>query len=127
MRARFDQAIEKGRPTMKNVSAIIDARYLYDVTDRLQILGATGLTVVEVHDFSQRMTATRRGRTYSVDFTPKLALEVVVTDGLVPAVIRAISCATKIDPSAADEIFVAPVEAAIRIGAGDPDDAGVSQ
>ncbi len=112
---------------MKNVSAIIDARHLYDVTDRLQAVGATGLTVVEVHDFSQRMTATRRGRTYSVDFTPRVALEVVVTDGLVPAVIRAISCATKTEPSAADEIFVASVEAAIRIGIGERDDAVVSE
>jgi nitrogen regulatory protein PII len=112
---------------MKNVSAIIDARHLYDVTDRLQTVGATGVTVVEVHDFGQPMTATCQGRTYSVDFTPKVALEVVVTDVLVPAVIRAISYATKTERSAADEIFVAPVEAAIRIGIGERDDAVVSE
>jgi nitrogen regulatory protein P-II 1 len=110
---------------MKNVSAIIDARRLYDVTDRPQTVGATELTVVEVHDFGQQLTATCQGRTYSVDFTPKVALEVVVTDTLVAAVIRAISCATKTERSATDEIFVAPVESAVRIGAGEPDDAVV--
>ena len=101
---------------MKNISATIDAARLDDVLEGLEAIGVTELIVAEVNVIGQAMTAMYRGRRYSVDFTPKVALEVAVADSRVPDVVEAISTTAGADRGGGREILVAPIEVALGIG-----------
>ncbi len=102
---------------MKKVEAIIKPFKLDEVKQALTEVGATGLTVTEVKGFGRQKghTETYRGAEYQVEFLPKVKVEVVVADALVPRVVEGILRAAKTNRIGDGKIFVLPVEEAVRI------------
>lgn len=106
---------------MKKVEAIIKPFKLDEVRDKLQEIGCQGMTVTEVKGFGRQKghTEVYRGAEYSVDFLPKVKVEVVVADEMLSQVIEAITkeaCTGKIGDG---KIFVIPVQEVIRIRTGE--------
>ncbi len=102
---------------MKKVEAIIKPFKLEEVKDALGDVGIEGMTVTEVKGFGRQKGHTEiyRGSEYTVDFLPKIKLELVVPDGSVEAAVGAIIKAAKTGKIGDGKIFVSPVEQAIRI------------
>jgi nitrogen regulatory protein PII len=77
---------------MKLVTAIVKPFKLDEVKDALKAIAVTGMTVGEVRGFGRQggHTETYRGAEYKIDFVPKVAVEVVVDDAQVDAVVEAI-------------------------------------
>jgi nitrogen regulatory protein P-II 1 len=106
---------------MKKIEAIIKPFKLDEVKSALHEIGATGMTVSEVKGFGRQKGHTEiyRGAEYTVDFLPKVKLEVVLDDALVPRAIEAIQQAARTDKIGDGKIFVFPVEEAVRIRTGE--------
>lgn len=106
---------------MKKIEAIIKPFKLDDVTDALQDIGVTGVTVTEAKGFGRQKGHTElyRGAEYVVDFLPKIKLEVVVEDALLDKVIEAILSAAKTGRIGDGKIFISEVTEAIRIRTGE--------
>ena len=102
---------------MKKIEAIIKPFKLEEVKDALGEVGIEGMTVTEVKGFGRQKGHTEiyRGSEYTVDFLPKIKLELVVPDGSVDAAVGAIIKAAKTGKIGDGKIFVSPVETAIRI------------
>ena len=102
---------------MKKIDAIIKPFKLEEVKDALSELGIEGMTVSEVKGFGRQKGHTEiyRGSEYTVDFLPKIKLEIVVADAQVDAAIGAIIKAAKTGKIGDGKVFVSPVETAIRI------------
>ena len=102
---------------MKKVEAIIKPFKLEEVKDALADLGIEGMTVSEVKGFGRQKGHTEiyRGSEYTVDFLPKIKIEVVISDGLLESALAAIVKAAKTGKIGDGKVFVAPVEEAIRI------------
>ena len=102
---------------MKKIEAIIKPFKIEEVKDALSELGIEGMTVTEVKGFGRQKGHTEiyRGSEYTVDFLPKLKLEVVLADGAVEGAIGAIIASAKTGKIGDGKIFVLPVENAIRI------------
>ena len=102
---------------MKKIEAIIKPFKLEDVKEALSGMGVEGMTVSEVKGFGRQKGHTEiyRGSEYTVDFLPKLKLEVVVPDTAVEAAIAAILKTAKTGKIGDGKIFVMSVEQAIRI------------
>jgi nitrogen regulatory protein P-II 1 len=102
---------------MKKVEAIIKPFKLEDVKEALSEVGVEGMTVVEVKGFGRQKGHTEiyRGSEYTVDFLPKIKLEVVLADNAVESAIKAIVAAAKTGKIGDGKVFVLPVENAIRI------------
>ena len=102
---------------MKKIEAIIKPFKLEDVKDALAGVGVHGLTVSEVKGFGRQKGHTEiyRGSEYTVDFLPKLKLEVVLPDSSVEAAISAIIKGAKTGKIGDGKIFVLPVEESVRI------------
>jgi nitrogen regulatory protein P-II 1 len=102
---------------MKKIEAIIKPFKLEEVKDALREAGVEGLTVTEVKGFGRQKGHTEiyRGAEYTVDFLPKIKLDVVVTDELVDKVVAAILGAAKTGKIGDGKIFVSTIEEAIRI------------
>ena len=102
---------------MKKIEAIIKPFKLEDVKDALASVGVQGLTVSEVKGFGRQKGHTEiyRGSEYTVDFLPKLKLEVVLPDSSVEAAVGAIMKSAKTGKIGDGKIFVLPVEEAVRI------------
>ncbi len=102
---------------MKKIEAIIKPFRLEDVKDALTAAGVEGMTVCEVKGFGRQKGHTEiyRGSEYTVDFLPKLKLEIVVADNRVDAAVKAIVQAAKTGKIGDGKVFVSAVEAAIRI------------
>jgi nitrogen regulatory protein PII len=102
---------------MKKIEAIIKPFKLEDVKDALAGVGVQGLTVSEVKGFGRQKGHTEiyRGSEYTVDFLPKLKLEVVLPDSVVEAAVSAIMKSAKTSKIGDGKIFVLPVEEAVRI------------
>jgi len=102
---------------MKKIEAIIKPFKLEEVKDALSELGLEGMTVTEVKGFGRQKghTETYRGNEYTVDFLPKVKVEVVVTDDNVRRVVTTIVGAAKTGKIGDGKVFVVPVEQAIRI------------
>ena len=102
---------------MKLITAIIKPHMLDDVRDTLSKLGVTGLTVTEVRGFGRQKGHTEiyRGAEYSVDFVPKIKIEIVVSDERVDAVVDAVKTAARTGQIGDGKIFVGNMEQAIRI------------
>jgi nitrogen regulatory protein P-II 1 len=109
---------------MKKVEAIIKPFKLDEVKEALSEVGIAGLTATEVKGFGRQKGHTElyRGAEYVVDFLPKVKVEVVVADELVPKVVEAIERAAKTGRIGDGKIFVIPVEDAIRIRTGERGD-----
>jgi nitrogen regulatory protein P-II 1 len=102
---------------MKKIEAIIKPFKLEEVKDALGELGIEGMTVTEVKGFGRQKGHTEiyRGSEYTVDFLPKIKLEVVVPDERVEAAIGAIVKAAKTGKIGDGKVFVSGIEDAIRI------------
>ena len=102
---------------MKLVTAIIKPFKLEDVRDALTTIGVAGLTVAEVKGFGRQKGHTEiyRGSEYTVDFLPKVKIEVVVIDNLIDKAIETIIKAAKTGKIGDGKIFVLPVDEAVRI------------
>jgi len=102
---------------MKKIEAIIKPFKLEDVKEALSGVGVEGMTVSEVKGFGRQKGHTEiyRGSEYTVDFLPKLKLEIVLSDGTVEAAVNAILKAAKTGKIGDGKIFILPVEQAVRI------------
>jgi nitrogen regulatory protein PII len=102
---------------MKKIEAIIKPFKLEEVKDALGEVGITGMTVTEVKGFGRQKGHTEiyRGSEYTVDFLPKIKLELVVGDGDVQQAVAAIVKAAKTGKIGDGKVFVSPVEEAVRI------------
>lgn len=102
---------------MKKIEAVIKPFKLEDVKEALAGVGVEGMTVSEVKGFGRQKGHTEiyRGSEYTVDFLPKLKLEIVIPDSAVDAAIQAIVKAAKTGKIGDGKIFVVPVEQAVRI------------
>ena len=109
---------------MKLIKAIIKPYKLEEGREALSELGVSGMTVSEVKGFGRQKGHTEiyRGSEYTVDFLPKTAIEIVISDELVPQAIDAIVQSAKTGKIGDGKVFVSPVEAAIRIRTGESDD-----
>ena len=102
---------------MKKIEAIIKPFKLDDVKEALKDFGISGMTVTEVKGFGRQKGHTEiyRGSEYTVDFLPKVKLEIVVDDELVEKAVDAIVKAAKTGKIGDGKIFVSAVEEAVRI------------
>jgi nitrogen regulatory protein P-II 1 len=102
---------------MKKIEAIIKPFKLEEVKEALADLGIEGMTVSEVKGFGRQKGHTEiyRGSEYTVDFLPKIKIEVVVTDSLLDSAVAAIVKSAKTGKIGDGKVFVSAVEDAIRI------------
>ena len=102
---------------MKKIEAIIKPFKLEEVKDALGEVGIEGMTVSEVKGFGRQKGHTEiyRGSEYTVDFLPKIKLELVLPDNRVEAAVAAIVGAAKTGKIGDGKIFVSAVDEAIRI------------
>ncbi|MFM7818897.1 MAG: P-II family nitrogen regulator [Verrucomicrobiota bacterium] len=102
---------------MKKIEAIIKPFKLEEVKDALHEIGVAGMTVSEVKGFGRQKGHTEiyRGSEYTVDFLPKIKIELVVGDEKASEAVTAIIKAAKTGKIGDGKIFVSPVEEAIRI------------
>lgn len=102
---------------MKLIKAIIKPFKLEEVKESLAQLGIEGMTVCEVKGFGRQKGHTEiyRGSEYTVDFLPKIMIEVAVADEIAPQVVQAMAKAAKTGKIGDGKIFVLPVEECIRI------------
>jgi len=106
---------------MKLVTTVIKPHTLDEVRDTLSRLGVTGMTVTEVKGFGRQKGHTEiyRGAEYTVDFIPKIKLDIVVTDDQAEAVIEGIKGSARTGAIGDGKIFVSDVQQAIRIRTSD--------
>lgn len=102
---------------MKKIEAIIKPFKLEEVKDALGEVGVEGMTVTEVKGFGRQKGHTEiyRGSEYTVDFLPKIKIEVVLPENLVTNAVDAIVKAARTGKIGDGKVFVSPVENAIRI------------
>ena len=112
---------------MKMIVAIFKPFKLDEVRDALTSLGIQGLTVTEVKGYGRQKGHTEiyRGSEYTVDFLPKIKIEVVLSDSLLESATAAIVKAAKTGKIGDGKVFVSPVEEAIRIRTDETGDAAV--
>jgi len=106
---------------MKKIEAIIKPFKMDDVKEGLTELGVQGMTVSEVKGFGRQRGHTEiyRGAEYTVDFVPKVKLEVVVDSELAPQVVQVIAQKAKTGAIGDGKIFVSALEEVIRIRTGE--------
>ena len=102
---------------MKKIEAIIKPFKLEEVKEALAELGIEGMTVSEVKGFGRQKGHTEiyRGSEYTVDFLPKIKIEVVIAETLVESACAAVVRAAKTGKIGDGKVFVSEVEQAIRI------------
>ncbi len=112
---------------MKLVKAIIKPFKLEEVKEALAEIGVEGMTVTEVKGFGRQKGHTEiyRGSEYTVDFLPKVMVDVAVSDDLVGKTVDAIKNAARTGKIGDGKIFVIPVEEAIRIRTDEAGDAAI--
>jgi nitrogen regulatory protein PII len=102
---------------MKKIEAIIKPFKLEDVKEALAGVGVEGMTVSEVKGFGRQKGHTEiyRGSEYTVDFLPKVKVEVVLADSRVESALEAIVKAAKTGKIGDGKVFVSQIENAVRI------------
>ena len=112
---------------MKKIEAIIKPFKLENVKEALAELGVEGMTVSEVKGFGRQKGHTEiyRGSEYTVDFLPKIKVEVVVVDTQVTAAVDAIVKAAKTGKIGDGKVFVSAIENAVRIRTEETGDSAV--
>jgi nitrogen regulatory protein P-II 1 len=106
---------------MRLITAIIKPFKLDDVKEALRGLGVQGMTVSEVQGFGRQRghTEVYRGTEYTVDFVPKVRVEVVTDDADAEGVLDAIVAAARTDKIGDGKVWVVPVEDVMRIRTGE--------
>lgn len=106
---------------MKKIEAIIKPFKLDEVREALSELGCTGLTVTEVKGFGRQKGHTElyRGAEYTVDFLPKVKVEVILADSMVDKAIDALIKAARTGKIGDGKIFVTDVNQVVRIRTGE--------
>ena len=106
---------------MKRIEAIIKSFKLDEVKDRLYQVGARGMTVSEVRGFGRTggKREVYRGSAYTVDFVPKVRIQIVVDDEMVNPIVDAILASARTGEIGDGKIFISPVADVIRILTGE--------
>lgn len=112
---------------MKKIEAIVKPFKLDDVKEALTDAGVVGMTVSEVRGFGRQKGHTEmyRGGEYTVDFLPKLKVEVVVPDHLADKVVSLITTAARTGAIGDGKVFVCPLDDAVRIRTGERGESAV--
>jgi nitrogen regulatory protein P-II 1 len=112
---------------MKLVTAIIKPFKLEEVKEALAQLGIDGMTVTEVKGFGRQKghTEVYRGSEYTVDFLPKVKVEIAIADALEDKIVAAIVQAARTGEIGDGKVFVAPLETAVRIRTGERGEAAL--
>ena len=112
---------------MKLVVAIIKPFKLEEVKEALSEIGIEGMTVTEVKGFGRQKGHTEiyRGSEYTVDFLPKVKVEIAVQDDIVSKTAEAIVKSAKTGKIGDGKVFVLPLEEAIRIRTDEQGDAAL--
>jgi nitrogen regulatory protein P-II 1 len=106
---------------MKLVTAIVKPFVLEDVKGALEQIGVLGLTISEVQGYGRQKghTEVYRGAEYSVDFVPKVKVEVVVDDALLDKVVDAVVEASRTGKIGDGKVWVSSVETVVRVRTGE--------
>jgi nitrogen regulatory protein P-II 1 len=106
---------------MKMIRAIIKPFKLDDVKAALMEIGVTGMTVIEVKGYGRQKGDSElyRGAEYTIEFIPKLHIDVVVPDDIVDSTLEAITKSARTGKIGDGKIFVLPVEKSLRIRTGE--------
>jgi nitrogen regulatory protein P-II 1 len=106
---------------MKLVTAIVKPFTLEDVKGALEQIGVLGMTVSEVQGYGRQKghTEVYRGAEYSVDFVPKIRIEVVVDEAQVDKTIDALVEAARTGKIGDGKVWVTPVETVVRVRTGE--------
>ncbi len=106
---------------MKLVTAIVKPFKLDEVKEALKDAGVHGMTVTEVQGFGRQRghTEVYRGAEYTIDFVPKVRIEVVADDAEVDVVVEAIVAAARTDKIGDGKVWVTEVDRIIRIRTGE--------
>ena len=114
--------------TMKKIEAIIKPFKLEEVKEALSEVGVQGMTVIEVKGFGRQKGHTEiyRGSEYTVDFLPKVKIEIVADDDRADAITDAIVKTANTGKIGDGKVFVSPVDEAIRIRTGEKGASAVS-
>lgn len=112
---------------MKMITAIIRPHALELVREAIHEIGVSGLTVTEVKGYGRQKGHSEmyRGAEYTVNFQPKIKLELVVGDDDVAKAIEVISASAKSGKVGDGKIFVSPLESAVRIRTGETGEAAI--
>ena len=108
---------------MKLVTAIVKPFVLEDVKGALEQIGVLGMTVSEVQGYGRQKghTEVYRGAEYSVDFVPKVRVEVVADDLLADKVVDAVVEAARTGKIGDGKVWVTPIDTVIRVRTGERD------
>jgi nitrogen regulatory protein P-II 1 len=106
---------------MKLVTAIVKPFTLDDVKTSLEEAGVLGMTVSEIQGYGRQKghTEVYRGAEYSVDFVPKVRVEVVVDDSIVDKVVDSIVRSARTGKIGDGKVWVTPVETIVRVRTGE--------
>jgi nitrogen regulatory protein P-II 1 len=106
---------------MKLVTAIVKPFVLEDVKSALEQIGVLGMTVSEVQGYGRQKghTEVYRGAEYSVDFVPKVRVEVVADDTLADKVVDAVVEAARTGKIGDGKVWVTPVDSVVRVRTGE--------
>jgi len=109
---------------MKKIEAIIQPFKLDSVKEALKSAGVDGITIFEVrgHGRQKGHTETYRNQEYTVDFIPKVKMEIIVTDANLDRVVGILSEAARTGKIGDGKIFISTIDSAIRIRNGDKGD-----
>ncbi|MDG6895145.1 P-II family nitrogen regulator [Volucribacter amazonae] len=112
---------------MKQLSAIIQPFRLDEVRDALYEIGIKGMTISEVKGCGRQKGHTElyRGAEYTIDFLPKIQIDIVLMDEEVEPAIEAICSVAKSGKIGDGKIFVKPVDRIVRIRTGETDESAV--
>ncbi len=124
---RGDVATKPSAERMKKIEAIIKPFKLDDVKEALQELGVQGMTVIEAKGYGRQKGHTElyRGAEYTVDFLPKIKIEVVVSDDLLAPALEAIVNAARTGRIGDGKIFVSEIIDVLRIRTGETGTAAI--
>ena len=112
---------------MRKIECIVRPHLFEAVKSALQEVGIQGMTVTEVKGFGRQKGHTEhyRGSEYSIDFLPKVKIEVVLSTELVAAAVEAVIKTARTGKFGDGKIFVSSLEEVVRIRTGERDDAAI--
>ena len=114
---------------MKLISAIVKPHKLNSVKDALQAIGVRGMTVSQVQGFGRQRghTEVYRGAEYTIDFVPKIKVEILIADDSETLVVNTILESASSGSIGDGKIWVTPVEDAVRIRTGERGNDAIDQ